>query len=88
MMTTTTAFLLGAIAMGSLAAALFFFRFWSETRDPLFMTFGVAFGLETVNRSLLAFQVDASEGQTAIYLIRLAAYTMIIVGIVAKNLKR
>jgi hypothetical protein len=87
-MTTTTAFLLGAIAMGSLVVALFFLRFWRETQDPLFATFGGAFALEVVNRSLLAFQVDASEGQTTIYLIRLAAYSLLIVGIVAKNLKR
>lgn len=74
--------------MASLVAALFFVRFWKTTRDPLFLTFGVAFGLEAMNRSLLAFQVDASEGQELIYLIRLGAYTMIIAGITVKNLQR
>lgn len=87
-MTTTTAFLLGAIAMASLMAALFFLRFWNRTRDPLFLTFSLAFALESVNRTLLAFQLDASEGQDLIYSIRLLAYSMIIAGIVAKNLRR
>jgi hypothetical protein len=33
--------LLGAIAMASLVAALFFLRFWRDTKDRLFLFFSI-----------------------------------------------
>ena len=48
--------LLGAIAMASLVAALFFFRFWRQTHDAFFLLFATAFGIDAAARFLLAFQ--------------------------------
>ena len=36
-------FLSGAISMGFLVAAVFFLRFWRDTRDELFLAFALSF---------------------------------------------
>lgn len=79
-------FLLGVIATTSLAAGVFFFwRFWRDTRDSLFLTFGVAFIIEGLNRCALLFVDQANEGATWVYLVRLLAFLLILVGIINKN---
>lgn len=78
-------FVLGAIAMASLVASLFFIRFHRETRDPLFLYFAAAFGLEAVNRSLLAFQATPNEASPYLYILRAFAYSIIVFGIYRKN---
>jgi hypothetical protein len=78
-------FALGAVAMASLVAALFFARFYRDTRDPLFLYFAAAFGLEGVNRTLLAFSPSPNEGDPVLYLVRAFAYSLILVGIYQKN---
>lgn len=83
-----TLFLLGAIAMTSVTAALFFLRFWRETRDRLFLAFGVSFGIEGVNRTALALSDNPREGDPFFYLIRLLAFSIILVAVVYKNLRR
>jgi len=80
-------FVTGAIAMGHAIAGLFFLRFWARTRDKLFVTFAVAFWLMALNQTLLAFSGDAREEQSWIYLIRLAAFILIIVAILRKNIR-
>ena len=40
-MTTLLSFLAGATTMGFCVAALFFLRFWRNTRDGLFLSFAV-----------------------------------------------
>ena len=42
--------LMGAVAMASVVAALFFLRFWSQTRDHLFLFFAAAFALDAMTR--------------------------------------
>ncbi|MGH9572817.1 MAG: DUF5985 family protein [Candidatus Acidiferrales bacterium] len=79
------AFLLGIIATTSILAGIFFLRFWRDTRDYLFLTFGVAFIIEGVNRSALLFISHPNEGATWIYLIRLFAFLLILGGILNKN---
>ena len=37
------AVLMGAVAMASFVAMLFFLRFWRQTRDSLFLLFAIAF---------------------------------------------
>ena len=81
-------FLLGAVAACSVIAALFFLRFWRRTRDGLFLAFAAAFTLEGLSRIALAASPNPSEGEPAIFLLRLAAYAIIIVGIVLKNWAR
>lgn len=84
-MSSSTAYLLGAMAMGCFAASLFFFRFYRDTRDRLFVWFGLSFLVEAGNRSLAAFQVFTAD-DSLYYGIRLAAYLLILWAIVEKNL--
>jgi hypothetical protein len=79
------AFVLGCIAMASLTASLFFVRFYRETREPLFLYFAAAFGLEAVNRTALAFQATPNEASPYLYIMRAFAYSLILVGIYRKN---
>lgn len=77
-------FILGATAMASLVASLFFLRFWHDTADRLFAMFAAAFALLAVTRFGLAF-TDQEEWHTAWYWVRLAAFILILVAIVDKN---
>lgn len=80
-------FVLGAIALGSLVAGLFFLRFWRVTGDRFFIFFALAFFVESLSRVLLAISTVSSEEDPVIYLVRLCSYGLIIVSIVHKNLK-
>jgi hypothetical protein len=84
-MTTLAPFALGAMAMASFVAALFFFRFYRETGDRLFVFFAAAFCLESMNRTLFAFASNPREGDPSLYLLRAFGYSLILVGIWQKN---
>jgi peptidoglycan/LPS O-acetylase OafA/YrhL len=72
---------------GFLIAALFFFRFWKRTKDSLFANFGIAFVLFAISQ-LISLAFDAPhDDKTWIYLLRLAAFILLLVAIVGKNLK-
>jgi len=77
-------FLLGMIVMGCVVAGLFFVRFWRKTRDRLFAIFAISFWLLAVNWLLLATS-DQGEIQTTLYMIRLGAFLLILIGIADKN---
>lgn len=74
----------GALVMGCLTVGLFFLRFWRRTQDRLFLGFGIAFWLLAANWLGLAFTA-APETRTLLYLVRLAAFVLIITSIVDKN---
>ena len=78
-------FLLGVIAMSSLTAGVFFLKFWRETHDSLFLSFAVAFIIETINRIAVLFFAKPNEGSPIIYVIRLIAFLIILAAIVKKN---
>jgi hypothetical protein len=78
-------FLLGVIFVASLAAGLYFLKFWRRTGDALFLAFAVAFIVEGVNRLGFLFLAVPQEGSLAIYVVRLAAFSLILVTIVWKN---
>ncbi len=84
-MITTEGILLGAIAMASLMAALFFLRFWYSTRDRFFLFFAASFFLEAVNRVVFWRAVEPNNDVSLYYLLRLVTYALIIVAIVDKN---
>ena len=75
----------GAIVMGYAVAGLFFLRFWRETRDRLFLIFSGAFWILGIQRLVLAFTRDMIEDHTALYLVRLFAFLLILAAIVDKN---
>jgi uncharacterized membrane protein HdeD (DUF308 family) len=79
------AFLLGVIATTSLAAGVFFLRFWRDTRDSLFLAFGVAFIMEGLNRCSMLLLRQPNEGACWVYLVRLLAFLLILIGIINKN---
>lgn len=76
----------GAVAMGYFLGAVFFLRFWRDTRDSLFIGFALAFGLLALNQILTHDVPD--ENRVYIYLLRVLAFTIILVAIVRKNLAR
>jgi hypothetical protein len=82
---TVVAFLGGMLAMGYFVAAAFFFRFWKQTRDRLFVFFAMAFVLLAVQRVLLAADFSLTEDRTWMYVLRLIAFLLIAYAIVAKN---
>ncbi len=78
-------FLLGVIVTASLAAGVFFLKFWRQTHDPLFIGFGAAFLIEGLNRISFLFLEAPNEGHPLIYLVRLFSYLLILGAIVNKN---
>lgn len=86
-MTLTPMFYLlsGLVLMGDLIAALFFTRFWRRSGDTLFAIFAAAFVLLALTQALLALTNVPVEERSWIYLLRLAAFVLIIFGIVHKN---
>jgi len=77
--------MLGAIAALSTAVALFFLRFWRQTRDTFFLLFAAAFLLEAVNRVALALVAHPDEAEPLFYIVRLVSYGLILVAIWQKN---
>jgi len=78
-------FLSGAVAFGFVVCALFFLRFWVRSRDFLFLAFALAFALLGIGQALLAIGNVPTEERSYVFLIRLAAFTLIIIAIVRKN---
>ncbi len=82
---TLYAFLSGAITLGFAFAGIFFLRFWKRTRDLLFMAFALAFWLLGLQQALLAFSSIPVEERSWLYLLRLAAFSLILLAIGYKN---
>jgi hypothetical protein len=81
-------FLSGMIAMGFAVCAVFFLRFWRRTKDGLFLAFALAFLLLAVNQALTSVLGLPREEETWIFLLRLAAFSLLIIAILRKNVKR
>lgn len=82
------AFMLGLISALSLMAAVYFLRFWRDTRDVFFVPFAVFFFVEAVTRVVLVFSPHPNEGSAWIYISRLLALVLILTGILYKNYGR
>lgn len=81
-------FLLGFVAACSLCAALFFLRFWRQTRDFLFLAFAAFFAIQAaLNASVLGLQ-HPNEGTVWIFTLRLLSSLLVLGAIVRKNLGR
>ncbi len=85
MMATLNVFLLGAIAMTSLVASAFFFRFWRDTHDRLFFLFGLAFLVDALDRLGIALSDRPNEGHPLLNVVRFVSFALIIVAIIDKN---
>jgi hypothetical protein len=78
-------FLAGAITMGFAVAGLFFLVFWTRTREGLFLAFALAFWLLGLAQALLVFADIPAEERSWLFLVRLAAFSLILVAIWRKN---
>jgi hypothetical protein len=78
-------FVSGLITMGFVIAGLFFLRFWRRTGDQLFAAFAVAFWMLATNQALLVFVRIPIEERSWLYLLRLGAFTLILLAVIAKN---
>ena len=66
--------------------AVMWWRFWSRGRNPLFLLFALAFALLAVNS--LVVVLTSGDGESALaYLIRLAAFLLIIAAVVIENFR-
>ena len=78
-------FLSGMVTAGFLVASVYFARFWSRSRDFLFLAFCGAFGLLALNQALVALVPEPEEERGWVYLLRVAAFVLIAIAIVRKN---
>ena len=81
-------FLSGAITMGFVVAGLFFLRFWKRTGERLFIAFALAFWLLGLGQALLTLTDIPVEERSWLYLLRLAAFSLILVSVWSKNRRR
>lgn len=84
-MQTLLDFLSGAITAGFAVAGFFFLRFWKRTHEGLFLAFAAAFWLLGLAQALLTFTEIPVEERSWLFLLRLAAFSLILVSIWKKN---
>jgi hypothetical protein len=77
--------LLGAISISSIIAGAFFLRYWTRTKDRLFLFFAVSFFIEGLNRFALGTVDHPSEANPFFYIVRFVSFSLILVAIIQKN---
>ncbi len=75
----------GALTMGCAVIGLFLFRFWRQSADRLFVFFAFAFWLLGLHWLGLAVVNPGIESRHELYFVRVAAFLVLVVGIVDKN---
>jgi len=75
----------GAAAMGWMACALFFLRFWKQSHERLFAFFSLAFALLGLNSVASALMESMDERRYYLYVARLVAFLIILYAIWDKN---
>ena len=75
----------GGVMVAALIAGLFFWRFWTRTRDRLFFFFAIAFWALALERVLLIRSGLGNEANPLLYLVRLCAFTLIALAVLDKN---
>ena len=84
-MDQVSAVLQGAVGMASGVAALFFLRFWRQTKDSFFLFFAAACAIDALARFVLGFAELSEETQPMVYGARLITFGLIIIAIIRKN---
>ena len=84
-MSNASSVLMGAVAMASFVATVFFLRFWRQTRDVLFLLFAIAFGVDAMTRFILGLVHPTDEAEPLFYTARFITFMLIVIGIVLKN---
>jgi hypothetical protein len=78
------------------ACSIFFFKFYRMSRDRFYLLFCMAFLLLATERAVLLLvpkvvvvsDTPVTEGRSWVYLMRLAAFVMILAAIIYKNRSR
>jgi hypothetical protein len=78
-------FMGGATTLGCWVIALFFFKYWSKTRDRLFLCFAAAFLIFSLNWLALAVASPSQESRHWIFVVRIVGFALILLGILDKN---
>jgi hypothetical protein len=78
-------FVSGATMSAALVIAVYFFRYWRQTRDRLFLGFAGGFLVFAVSRLILVFLEEDDEGRVFVYALRLLAFVLILAAIIDKN---
>jgi hypothetical protein len=78
----------GAVLFGYVIVALFFWRFWRQTRARLFAAFAAAFVILALERAAILTAVADPIQEPIVYLTRLAAFLIIIWGIWDANRRK
>lgn len=77
----------GAVAAMSMVAAVLFLRFWAESRDRLFAGLAAGFAVLSANYVALAWLRPDDETRHLVYLVRLLAFSLMLVAVIDKNLR-
>ncbi len=78
----------GAFAVSHVIAAAFFLRFANKTRSKLFTIFAGAFLLLGISYGVQCFTTVSDVEPRFVYLVRLAAFLLLIIGIVWTNMRQ
>ncbi|HVU05904.1 MAG TPA: DUF5985 family protein [Polyangiaceae bacterium] len=78
-------FVWGALTSCCLVAGLSFLRFWKSTQDRLFLFLAGGFGALAVNWVVISLSDPTAEGHHRVYVVRLVAFGIIILGVLDKN---
>lgn len=78
----------GALTFAYFVAAIYFFRFWRRTADPLFAYFAVAFLLFSLNQVAASVPIVSNETAGYEYLLRASGFILILVAIIQRNLRK
>ena len=78
-------FLLGFIAASSLAAGLFFLRFWKNTRDILFLAFAIFFAAQASSSAVVLDLAHPNEGAGWLFLLRVLSVLVVLGAVLWKN---
>lgn len=82
---TLVPFLHGAVSMGCVIVAVFFLRFWRQVQDRLFLFFATAFLVLAVDYVMLGLLSAATEWRVPVFVVRVVAFLVILLGILDKN---
>lgn len=78
-------FLSGAVVMAFAIACLLFLKYYRRTHEKLFLIFAASFLLLSINYAWLALTQIPVEERSPLFLVRLLAFSLIIVAIFHSN---
>jgi hypothetical protein len=84
----TMHFLWGALTVLCFVAGLFFLKYWRQSRESLFVALACSFWLLGLNWLALAILDVQDETRHYLYVLRLVAFLLLIVGIAGPNRRK